>query len=199
MQNEVEYLEQYRDMQARIKALATYQVGYGITVSRLNQDDQLQDLHRRLRPLPPYMYLTEREQDLEIIARAHLRFHPTGIRAQLAAFAEDDPDGPQDPDLKQIRTKIRKVLDARAGKRSDIDEVIIRVAELQDLQAKVKRVDALLEAVKEYNENYERALRLLYVDGLTAVRASAAMFCSRSNFYKQFRSPAMEKYIELAQ
>lgn len=196
MQNEVEYLEQYREMQARIKALATYPVGCGITVSRLNQDDQLQDLHRRLRPQPSYMYLTEREQELETIARAHLRFYPSGIRSQLEAFSEDaDPD----PDLERIRAKVKKVLDARAGKRSDIDAVLFRVAELQDLQERVKRVDALLEAVETFNPDYGRVLRLLYVDGLTAVRAAAAMYMSRSNFYKHLRTPAMEKYIELAQ
>ncbi len=199
MQNEVEYLEQYRDMQARIKALATYPVGCGFTVSRLNQDDQLQDLHRRLRPLPTYMYLTEREQELETIARGHLRFYPAGLRAQLAAFSSDeDSDEPQDPELEKIRSMIKKVMDARTGKRSDIDEVILRVAELQDLQAQVKRVEALLDAVETYNADYARALRLLYVDGLTAVRAAAVMNTTRQNFYRAFRTPALAKYIELS-
>lgn len=48
-QSVIEQLSQYRQKKARIQVLSNYSVGAGITVSRLNEDDQLQELHRKLR------------------------------------------------------------------------------------------------------------------------------------------------------
>lgn len=50
-QNVIDQLSQLRQKQYRILVLSTYCVGTGITVPRLNKDDQLQKLHWRLRGL----------------------------------------------------------------------------------------------------------------------------------------------------
>ncbi|MEB9892982.1 RNA polymerase subunit sigma-24, partial [Bacillus cereus] len=79
-QQVIEQLTGYRDIVGRLRVLETYSVGNGITVSRLNEDDHLQELHRKLRGLPSYMYLTAREQRLESIAHAYLTDYPAGTR-----------------------------------------------------------------------------------------------------------------------
>ncbi|CAH8718460.1 hypothetical protein WDD9_005231 [Paenibacillus melissococcoides] len=87
-QQVIEQLTGYRDIVGRLRVLETYSVGNGITVSRLNEDDHLQELHRKLRGLPSYMYLTAREQRLESIAHAYLTDYPAGTRKQRQAVSE---------------------------------------------------------------------------------------------------------------
>lgn len=165
----------YRQMQARILALATYSVGAGITVSRLNQDDQLQDLHRQLRGLPSYMYLTSQELALESTAHAYLGGkYPTGIKSQYRAFTGVGANIEDGQLLSELRSKIKRVIVARGwDMRDDIDVVLARLAELQDLQANVDRVNSILDALDGYKPDYARLLRLRYIDGLTAAQVAA--------------------------
>lgn len=172
----LEQLSRYRQMQARIRVLSTYSVGAGITVSRLNQDDQLQELHRRLRSLPSYMYLTKHEQRLEATAHAYVTRYPAGVKSQLAAVPRTGADSDDDRLLQEIRVKIRKVIAARGYDiRDDIDEVLDRLAELQDLQAEVNRIDTVLLALEQYKPEYAKVLRLRHVEGLTQERTAATL------------------------
>jgi len=96
-QQAIELLSSYRQKQARLQVLSSYSVGAGITISRLNEDDHLQELHRKLRGLPSYLYLSAKEQRLEATAHAYLERYPAGTRAQLAAVPRegaDEEDGP---------------------------------------------------------------------------------------------------------
>ncbi|MNC31975.1 hypothetical protein D3C75_803160 [compost metagenome] len=163
----IEQLSSYRAKQARIQALGTYQVGGGIRISRLSQEDHLQQLHRRLRGLPSYLYLTKREQELEATAHAYLGFYPAGTRAQRAAIPDIGAYEEDDKQLQELRAKIAKVIDARGGCKYDLDEVLERLAELQDLQAEVKRVDDLLAALAAYKPDQEQLLRMNLIEERT--------------------------------
>lgn len=172
-QEAIELLSRRRQMQARMQVLSTYSVGAGITVSRLNEDDHLQELHRKLRGMPTYMYLSKHEQRLESVAHAYLTRYPVGTRAQLAAVPVSGADPEDDMLLQELRGKIRKVIAARGGDvRDGFDEVLNRLAEFQDLKAEIERIDMVLEALEKYRPDYAKLLRLRYVDGLTQERVA---------------------------
>lgn len=82
----IDQLSEYRQSLARIKVLSSYSVGAGITISRLNEDDHLQELHRKLRGRPSYMYLSKREQKLETAAHTHLTEYPSAQGRSLLLF-----------------------------------------------------------------------------------------------------------------
>lgn len=198
-QQVIEHLSRYRQLKARIQVLSTYSVGAGITVSRLNQDDQLQELHRRLRGLPSYMYLTQREQRLETTAHAYLGGkYPTGIQSQQRAIPGRGACVEDDKLLREIKAKIQKVIAARGYDiRDDIDAVLERVAELQDLQEEVNRIDTVLTALEEYKPDYARLLRLRYVDDLTTSMTAAHLNITDRTF-RRWNPEALREYAKLS-
>ncbi|MED5019319.1 ECF-type sigma factor [Paenibacillus chibensis] len=194
----IEQLSQYRQKQARIKVLSTHSVGAGITVSRLNEDDQLQELHRRLRGLPSYMYLSAREQKLEQTAHAYLEQYPAGIRSQKAAIPTKGADAEDDRLLRELHDKIQKVIEARGYEvRGDIDEIMERLAELQDLQEEVNRIDTVLEALETYEPDYAKILRLQYLEGRSVVDVQAEMNLSKRTYWRKIAA-AENEYKKLA-
>lgn len=196
-QQAIDQLSQYRQMQARIQVLSTYSVGAGITVSRLNQEDQLQDLHRRLRGLPSYMYLSKREQRLELAASAYMTHFPAGVKSQLAAVPAAGADTEDDKLLRELKTKISKVVAARGYDiRDDLDAVLDRLVELQELQDAVNRIDTVLGALEQYKPDYARLLRLRYVDEIPAGEVAKEMNIVRRTFERR-RLKALEEYIRL--
>lgn len=197
-QNIIDQLSQYRQKIARIKVLSSHNIGAGITVSRLNEDDQLQELHRRLRGLPSYMYLTTREQKLEQTAHAYLKRYPAGIRAQKAAIPNKGVDGQDDKLLRELRGKIQKIIEARGyDARDDVEEILERLAELQDLQEEVKRIDTVLEAMEQYKPEYVKLLRLHLIDGASWEKAIKELSISKDVFYR-WRKRALSEYEKLA-
>lgn len=194
----IEQLSQYRQKKARIQALSTYSVGAGITVSRLNEDDQLQELHRRLRGLPSYMYLSAREQELESIAHAYLGGkYPSGIKMQKRAVSVDVMDDEDQKLLRELRGKIQKVIEARGYDiRDGIDQIIERLTELQDLQAEIERIDTILEAMEQYKPDYAKLLRLRYVEE-TSVCEVCRELAIVERTYKRWRQRALTEYIHL--
>ncbi|MGM1047616.1 MAG: RNA polymerase subunit sigma-24 [Bacillota bacterium] len=197
-QHVIEQLSQYRQKKARIQALSTYSVGAGITVSRLNEDDQLQELHRKLRGLPSYMYLSKREQDLENVAHAYLTRYPAGVKSQKQAV----PAYVLDPDdtelLQEVRGKIQKVIEARGYDiRDGIEEIIERLTELQDLQAEVERIDTVMGALEQYKPDYAKLLRLHLIDGVAWDKAIRELSISKDVFYR-WRKKALTEYEKLA-
>ncbi|NWL89999.1 RNA polymerase subunit sigma-24 [Paenibacillus sp. 79R4] len=166
-QTAIEQLSQYRQKQARLQVLSTYSVGAGITVSRLNEDDQLQELHAKLRGLPSYMYLNKHELKLEQAANAYMTRYPAGIKAQKRAVPVNVMDDEYHELLQELRDKIQKVIAARGYEvRDDIDAVLDRLAEFQDLQADIQRLDFILERLQEYKPYEATLLRWIYIDGL---------------------------------
>jgi hypothetical protein len=197
-QKVIDQLQSYRQKEARLKVLSTYNVGAGIQISRLNEDDQLQDLHRRLRGLPSYLYLSKHEQQLETVAHMYLERYPAGTRAQLAAVPDSGLDAEDDRLLQELRGKIRKVIAARGGDvRDDIDEVLERLAEYQDLRAEIARIDTALKALEDYKPDYAKLLKIHYVDGKPWDIAANELNTSKDVFYR-WRKKAVAEYEKLA-
>lgn len=198
-QEAIEQLNSYRQMEARMHLLSEYSVGYGITVSRLSQDDQLQDLHRKLRGLPSYMYLNKHEQRIETTAHAYLQRYPAGIRGQRAEVMQrHSPDQEDEQLLRELERKIEKVIAARGYEiRDDIDAVLERVAELQDLKEQINRIDMVLEFMQTYKPEYVKLLRLRYVEENTAQEVAAQMGIAERTF-RSWRTSAINEFIKLA-
>jgi len=196
-QQAIELLSSYREKRARLEVLSSYSVGAGITVSRLNEDDHLQELHRKLRGLPSYMYLTKREQRLEMVANAYLTRYPAGTKAQLAAVPKQGADDEDTKLLNELRSKIKKVIAARGWDvRDDIDQVLDRLAEYQDLKAEIERIDTILKALEGYQPDYARILRLHYIEGKSWNETAEAMNISKDVFYR-WKRKALEKFAKL--
>lgn len=195
-QQVIDQLTEYRDISGRIKVLSTYSIGSGITVSRLNEDDQLQDLHRKLRRLPSYMYLNKHEQRLEQTAHAYLSHYPAGTRAQKRAIPTQGVDAEDDKLLKEIRSKIQKVIDAR-GTSDDLDEVLERLTELQDLMCEKEKVDNVLDVMRESHAHLAELLCLRYIEGLSVIEVAAELGIVPRTF-NRWRGIAIEKYSKLS-
>lgn len=193
-QQVIEQLTRYRDTVGRLRILETYSIGNGITVSRLNEDDHLQELHRKLRGLPSYMYLTPREQHLEATAHAYLTRYPAGTRAQLQAVKECEPADEGDRQLlEELRRKIAKVIEARTGTPDGYEAILAQLAEYQDLKAEKHRIDTVLEAM---DEELSELLRLRYINGLSVADAAAELGIARRTFDRR-RARAIRKYSSL--
>lgn len=197
-QTAIEQLSQYRQKQARIHVLSTYSVGAGITVSRLNEDDQLQDLHRKLRGLPSYMYLSGYEQTLEQAANAYMTWYPAGVKAQKRAVPDDVMDPEDRKLLQELRDKIQKVIAARGyDVRSNIDEILDRLTELQDLQADVSRIDTILRALEQYKPEYADLLRLKYIQEMDVTETCKRLAVVEKTYYR-WRRRALNEFIKLS-
>lgn len=198
-QRAIEQLSSYRQKQARIHVLSTYSVGAGITVSRLNEDDQLQDLHAKLRGLPSYMYLSKRELGLESIGHAYLGGnYPSGIKSQQKAIPGAVMDEEDTRLLRELKDKIQKVIKARGYEvRDDIDEILERLAELQDLQAEIQRLDFILERLQEYKPYEATLLRWIYTDGLDQKDLAEKLDVSESTIRRRIKK-AENEYEKLA-
>lgn len=197
-QRAIEQLSSYRQKQARLQVLSTYSVGAGITVSRLNEDDQLQELHAKLRGLPSYMYLSQRELALESIGHAYLGGnYPSGVKSQQKAIPGVVMDEQDTRLLKELKDKIKKVIKARGYEvRDDIEEILERLAELQDLQEEVNRIEAVLRALEEYKPDYAKLLRLRYVEG-ASVDETCKQLAVVERTYKRWRQRALTEYKRL--
>ncbi|AWP28731.1 RNA polymerase subunit sigma-24 [Paenibacillus sp. Cedars] len=197
-QQVIEQLSQYRQKKARIQALSTYSVGAGITVSRLNEDDQLQELHRKLRGLPSYMYLSGYEQKLENVAHAYMTQYPAGVKSQMQAIPVQVLD-PEDTELLQeLRGKIQRVIAARGYEiREGIEEIIERLTELQNLQAEVERIEAVLDALEQYKPDYAKIIWLHIIDSNPWENVTEQLNLSRPVFYR-WRKKAIAEYERLA-
>ncbi|UUZ80651.1 DUF1492 domain-containing protein [Paenibacillus sp. P26] len=192
----IERLQSYKRNEARIKVLNNYSVGGGVYLSTLSRDDNLQSLHRQLKGLPSYMYLTEKEQRLETVAHAYLKSYPVGTRAQLEAVPWKGADAEDEKQLRHLRAKIKKVMEARGMQSSDFDSVIQRISELEDLVRENKRIDEALEALAGYKPEYVSLLRLRYVDGLEVDDIAHEMSIDRSTVYRRLKK-AEEEYEKI--
>lgn len=193
----IEQLTNYRRIVARMLVLGNYSVGAGITVSSIRQDDHLQELHRKLRGLASYMYLSRHEQELETTAHAYLSSYPSGVRAQLRAIPTSGADLEDDKALKEIRRKIEKVIESRTGSKDGFEAVLERISELQDLEAQKARIDTTLEALESYKPQYAQLLRGHIIEGASWHEAAQALNVSKAVFYR-WRKKAVEEYEKLA-
>ncbi|MFD0588852.1 ECF-type sigma factor [Paenibacillus sp. GCM10027627] len=197
-QEAIEQLRGYKQLQARLQVLSTYSVGGGITVSRLNQEDHLQDLHRQLRGMSSHNYLTKHEQRLEQTAHQYLDHYPAGVRSQLKAIPTQGKDAKDNKLLSELRSKVQKVVAARGyDVRSDLDAVLDRLAELQQLQAELQDIDHVLEALEQYKPEFAQLLRFRYLDGDTTELAARKLGVVRQTYHRWARK-AISEYVRLA-
>lgn len=196
-QQVIEQLTGYRDIVGRLRVLETYSVGNGITVSRLNEDDHLQELHQKLRGLPSYMYLTQYEQKLETAANAYLASHPAGTKAQLRAVQNCNPLDEEDAkNLRDLQNKIRKVIKARTGVVDGYEAILEQLSEYQDLKAEKEKIDRVLEVMGQQESHLADLLRLRYIEGLPVVEVAAELGVVRRTF-DRWRLRAIKNYSKL--
>lgn len=196
-QRVIEQLKEYPQKRARIMALSTYSIGSGIIVNRLEEDDQLQELHRRLRDLPSYLYLNKKEQRLETTAHAYLTRYPAGLRAQLEAIPTIGADAEDEKLLRELRRKVKRVIDARGCNLNQLEEVLERVAELQDLRTEVDWIDGVLELLEGYKPGYPRILRMIFFENKSNQEMMDELKMSKSVFY-EIKRKAIKEYVSLA-
>lgn len=196
-QQVIAQLTDYKRIVARIKVLERHSVGNGITVSALSQDDQLQELHRKLRHWPSYMYLNQKELELETTANAYLTEYPLGTKSQAYAIGQlTSPDATEEMNLRMLQRKIQKVLEARAGVVEGIEGVLARLSELQDLIAEKAEIDRVLDALEEYRPQYSQLLRLRYIEGKTPIESAKEFSIVKQTFHRWQRK-AIEEYAKL--
>ena len=197
-QDVIQRLSNYRKLKARVEVLSTYSVGAGITVSRINQDDQLQELHRKLRGLPSYMYLSGREQRLETAANAYMTSYPSGVRSQQRSIPTAVMDAEDKSLLQELKDKIGKVVAARGyGERSDIDQILDRLSELQDAQDEMARIETLLSALSNFKSEQARLLTLKYIDGYKTDAIKEMLSISERTFSRWHRQ-GIDELVKLA-
>lgn len=198
-QRVIEQLRNYKTIDGRIKILEKYPIGYGMYLTeQYSEDDKLQALHRQLRGLPSYMYLTKHEQKLESIANAYLTRHPTGIKSQHYTVkqirAVDDEDRKL---IKELAGKIRKVIDTRQGALDEFEAALKRVSELQDLQHEKDLIDTVLNTMSEYKPHYRDLLVFRYIEDEPVEIVSRKLNIHRSTFDK-WRKAAINEYANLS-
>lgn len=196
-QRVLEQLQEYPQKRARMLALSTYSIGSGIVVNRLEEDDQLQELHRRLRDLPSYLYLTKKELKLETTAHAYLTRYPAGLKAQLEALPTIGVDAEDDKLLRELRRKVKKVIDARGCNIDQLEEVLERVAELQDLRAEVTWIDNVMELLEEYKPGYPKILRMVFFEHKSNQEMIEELNMSKTAFF-EIKRKAVKEYVALA-
>lgn len=195
----IDELTRYKDITGRIKVLETYSWSGGLLLKTINEDDRLQELHRKLRGMKSYMYLNKREQDIETVAHAYLTRYPAGTKAQLNEVRQCRSLDPEDEKLlRELEGKIRKVIEARGNNTLDnMQELLEQMSELQDLQLERDRIDSILSIMDGRHKHLADLLRYHYVDGMMWDEAAKALNITKNIFYK-WRPIAIEKYAFLA-
>lgn len=194
-QHAIDQLQGYKRLLTRIRVLETYPVTGGILLKTISEDDRLQELHNKLRGLPSYMYLTRREQRLEETAHAYLSRYPSGTKAQLSEIKQCNAVDPEDGKLlRELAAKIQNVIDARGGgKVNDFEEVLERIAELQELEGQKLYFESTLETL---GGKHGRILTLQYVDFKGPMAIADEMGIALPTMYK-WRRLALHAYGEL--
>lgn len=190
----IEQLSGYKAIVARIRMLEHYPVGAGICISAVNREDHLHELHERLRELPSYMYLSKHEQKLESVAYAYLTRYPAGTENQLAEVRKvKGADEEDERLLRELRGKIRKVIEARSGLPGALDSVSGRLSELQELERRKKQIEWGLEVLEECKPEYGRLLRLQYMEGKTTAAIATELQIEERTF-RRWKLEALKLY-----
>lgn len=180
-----------------MKVLQTHPVGGGLKLAHVSGDDKLQELHRKLRSMPSYQYLSKRELQIEATARAYLTKYPLGVKAQLREVKPLYGETAEDHQLLlELTASIRKVLETRTGTAEGYEGVLDRLAEMQDLEQEKERIDQALDALGAYKLQYSRLLRLRYIEG-KPVDDVADELCVSTRTFERWRPKALREYAGL--
>lgn len=194
----VSELKEYKRLIGNIKMLERQPIGYGMHVYAAPGEDKLQALHKKLKDHPSYMYLSPKEQEIELVAHTHLENYPTGTRSQRNEVKSTRTNDTEDNKiLAKLGKKIDKVIDARRGTLDGFEAVVQKVSELQDLNQRKEQIDATLEILSGYNPEYALLLKTRYIEGKTVGEVASEFGISRRTF-DRFREQAITEYIRFA-
>lgn len=194
----INQLREYNVISRRIKLLEMYPIGYGMHITPTNDEDKLQDLHRKLKDMPSYMYLSKREQELETVAVSYLDEYPLGIRSQLRAVQRTRGENEEDKlRLIELRRMIKKIIEARAGEIDGFEGVVQRISELQDLEQQRDMIDKTLEFLNEYKGKYVELLKARYIENMHYEIVANVLNISLKTYYR-WHGQAIEEYAKLA-
>lgn len=197
IENEIiNQLKGFKSLCGRIRVLESEPVGMGFTVSRTSED-KLQELHGVLRGLRPHMYLSQREQDLNTAAHAHLSRYPAGIASQHREVAQQQGvDAEDSHDLRDLTRRVQKVREARSMTRDGYSGVDDKLTELQDKMFERNRIANILEALSEIRPEYTALLRNRFIEG-KSVKEVTLMLCISTSTYDRWRDRAFKEYAKL--
>lgn len=197
-QKVINHLQRYRDVCGRITVLSKYNVGGGITINRLSEDDELQQLHAQLRGKPSYMYLSMREQDLVNATTANMERYPAGTRSQLHEVARTHSTDPlEESRIRKVERSIKRVLEARMGQSEGYDGVLDLLGELQDLLAEKDHTDTVFEVMRVHNSNWADLLDLRYVQK-RQIRDITQIMGIVPRTYHRWNDSAIEEFAKLS-
>lgn len=191
------HLREYKIISGRIRMLEQTPIGYGLYLESDNQDDKLQDLHRKLKTMPSHLYLNKSEQELESVAFAYLENYPTGLKSQQNEVRMTIvPDMEDQKQLRKLQAKIAKVIDARSGQTQGIRGVEHRISEMQDLQQKLDQIELALNTLDWMNPDFGGLLRFRYIDKYPVDEVIHKLSISRKT-YDRWRKKAIIEYAKL--
>jgi hypothetical protein len=194
----IEQLKGYKGMIGRIKILEKHPIGNGMFLESNNEEDKLQDLHKKLKSLPSYMYLNGHEQSIEEVANAYLTEFPLGTRSQLNEVKGKRTVDPEDEKkLKQLKRKIEKVIDARKGDIEGFKGVIERLSEMQDLELTIQMIDDILGVMEEYKPHYTQLLRERFIEDKSVEEVTTILNISKATF-DRWKQKSIDEYIRLS-
>lgn len=191
-------LKGYKRLIARIKLLEKYPIGNGMYLSSFPEDDKLQSLHKQLKDIPSYMYLSKHEQELETVAVAYLERYPVGTRSQLKEISSLTVTDEADKRMfRELKRKMEKVIEARTGSYDGYEGVLKRLTELQELQKKKEAIEFSIDVLAEYKPDYAQLLRLRYIESKSVEEITILLDTSRRT-YDRWLAKATEEYMILA-
>jgi len=193
----IEQLQGYKRLCGRIKMLHMQPIGMGMSIEHDGSEDALIALHKKLKGLPTYTYLTEKQQKLEITAYAYLEKYPLGTKAQLSEVKRHDgADAEDKANLKELARQIQKVIDARAGEGKGYEAIMRRLDELQSAMDEKELIDSTLLSIGEYKPHYAALLRFRYIEGYSVAEVTSELIISTSTF-DRWREKAVVEYAGL--
>ncbi len=197
-QRVIDQLTGYKRLCGRIELLHFQPIGMGLSIEHDGSVDALQALHKELKDKPSYMYLTDKQQQLEQTAFAYLVKYPVGTKAQLNEVKNHTGYDEQDKaNLKELARQIQKVIDARNGEGKGNDAIIRRLAALQDANEEKDIIDKTLDSLSMYKPELDKLLRLRYINGFSVEEVANELGIVRKTF-DRWRPKALEEYSIIA-
>lgn len=190
----INQLTGYKRLCGRIKLLHLQPIGMGMNIDHDGSEDLLQALHKSLKGKPSHMYLTPKQQKLEITAYAYLERYPFGTKSQLKEVKRHSGSDAEDKaNLSELARQIQKVIDTRGSSGNGNADVYKRLDELQSTLDEKRLIDNTLETIGEYAPDLERLLKSRYIEGKSVEEVASDLGIVRKTF-DRWKQKALEEY-----